>query len=207
MLALFGTFQWITMLLYLVQWFFFSLFGNHIYETFFFYFFCILGPVANTFGDFWRTVWEQGVCVVIMVTNIVEGGRVIIKPSFHVLLWMKTNCQPVETVGLNSNHTHTLGLGEERKNCYSCNITCSTFKLSQRKTKNHKTCLKFFALWSVEKPTHNLCKEKGKEFLVLGSCPEMVTQCLVWTQTTWVWQCKFLIYQYYLSRVVCLSSF
>ncbi|KAK2554980.1 Receptor-type tyrosine-protein phosphatase delta [Acropora cervicornis] len=34
------------------------------------------GPVANTFGDFWRTVWEQGVCVVIMVTNIVEGGRI-----------------------------------------------------------------------------------------------------------------------------------
>ncbi|XP_068677246.1 receptor-type tyrosine-protein phosphatase S-like isoform X2 [Montipora foliosa] len=34
------------------------------------------GPVANTFGDFWRTVWDQGVCVVVMVTNIVEGGRI-----------------------------------------------------------------------------------------------------------------------------------
>ncbi|KAJ7329002.1 hypothetical protein OS493_023294 [Desmophyllum pertusum] len=34
------------------------------------------GPVANTFGDFWRTVWDQGVCVIVMVTNIVEGGRV-----------------------------------------------------------------------------------------------------------------------------------
>ena len=37
---------------------------------------CVLGPVANTFGDFWRTVWDQGVCVIVMVTNIVEGGRV-----------------------------------------------------------------------------------------------------------------------------------
>ena len=37
---------------------------------------CIPGPVANTFGDFWRTVWDQGVCVIVMVTNIVEGGRV-----------------------------------------------------------------------------------------------------------------------------------
>lgn len=34
------------------------------------------GPVANTFGDFWRTVWDQSVCVVVMVTNIVEGGRI-----------------------------------------------------------------------------------------------------------------------------------
>ncbi|XP_078353190.1 receptor-type tyrosine-protein phosphatase S-like [Oculina patagonica] len=34
------------------------------------------GPVANTFGDFWRTVWDQGVCVIVMVTNIVEGGRI-----------------------------------------------------------------------------------------------------------------------------------
>ena len=32
--------------------------------------------MENTFGDFWRTVWDQGVCVVVMVTNIVEGGRV-----------------------------------------------------------------------------------------------------------------------------------
>lgn len=40
---------------------------------------CVLGPVANTFGDFWRTVWDQGVCVIVMVTNIVEGGRVRIK--------------------------------------------------------------------------------------------------------------------------------
>ncbi|PFX28215.1 DNA-directed RNA polymerase III subunit RPC10 [Stylophora pistillata] len=34
------------------------------------------GPVAHTFGDFWRTVWDQGVCVIVMVTNIVEGGRI-----------------------------------------------------------------------------------------------------------------------------------
>ncbi|XP_015755643.1 PREDICTED: receptor-type tyrosine-protein phosphatase epsilon-like [Acropora digitifera] len=47
------------------------------------------GPVANTFGDFWRTVWEQGVCVVIMVTNIVEGGRVILKSS--CLLFLDSN--------------------------------------------------------------------------------------------------------------------
>ena len=32
--------------------------------------------MANSFGDFWRTVWDQGVCVIVMVTNMVEGGRV-----------------------------------------------------------------------------------------------------------------------------------
>ena len=36
----------------------------------------ISGPVASTFGDFWRTVWDQGVCIIVMVTNMVEGGRV-----------------------------------------------------------------------------------------------------------------------------------
>lgn len=34
------------------------------------------GPVASTFGDFWRTVWDQGVCIIVMVTNMVEGGRI-----------------------------------------------------------------------------------------------------------------------------------
>ena len=37
---------------------------------------CVSGPVANSFGDFWRTVWDQGVCVIVMVTNMIEGGRV-----------------------------------------------------------------------------------------------------------------------------------
>lgn len=100
---------------------FFGVWKPHLLNVFFLFFFWILGPVANTFGDFWRTVWDQGVCVVIMVTNIVEGGRVI-RSYFHVWLRMKTNCQPVETVGLNSYQTHTLGLGEERRKCFSCNI-------------------------------------------------------------------------------------
>lgn len=49
---------------------------EHSYVLLIIFAICISGPVANTFGDFWRTVWDQGVCVIVMVTNIVEGGRV-----------------------------------------------------------------------------------------------------------------------------------
>ena len=34
-----------------------------------------VGPLPNTITDFWWLVWQEGICVVAMVTNIEERGQ------------------------------------------------------------------------------------------------------------------------------------
>lgn len=33
-------------------------------------------PLPDTFGDFWRMVWDQNVHIVVMLTRLIEGGRI-----------------------------------------------------------------------------------------------------------------------------------
>ncbi len=61
---------------------------THIYP----YHLSMSGPLKSTMEDFWRMLWEQHVPMVVMVTNIIENGKVIglqLTNSVLITAWFK----------------------------------------------------------------------------------------------------------------------
>ncbi|XP_074603401.1 putative receptor-type tyrosine-protein phosphatase mosPTP-1 isoform X2 [Brevipalpus obovatus] len=57
------------------------------------------GPLPSTFDDYWRMIWEQRVCIIVMITNLIERGRQSYSPSELDdsrkcdLYWPKEGCE------------------------------------------------------------------------------------------------------------------
>ena len=37
------------------------------------------GPMQGSFPEFWRMIWEQNTTVIVMITHLFEGGKVILQ--------------------------------------------------------------------------------------------------------------------------------
>jgi protein tyrosine phosphatase len=44
------------------------------------------GPKPNTLSDFWRMIWQEKVTDIVMLTNLIENGKVGLQiPSFSTV--------------------------------------------------------------------------------------------------------------------------
>ena len=44
------------------------------------------GPLPGTLIDFWRMVWEQSCRIIVMLTNVIENGKVSNKLKGNIII-------------------------------------------------------------------------------------------------------------------------
>ena len=45
------------------------------------------GPMQGSFPEFWRMIWEQNTTVIVMITHLFEGGKVLNNKQLFSLYW------------------------------------------------------------------------------------------------------------------------
>ena len=59
---------------------------TYVSPLFYNYSYCCLGPTSTTIADFWRMVWQENSFTIVMLTNLVELGKVDVAQVFSLML-------------------------------------------------------------------------------------------------------------------------
>lgn len=91
------------------------------------------GPLPATFDDYWRMIWEQRVCIIVMITNLVERGR-----RKCDLYWPKD---------VNASETYGIITVKMLQEVVMATYTLRTFTIRNNKVKKVSTCIQLYFMF------------------------------------------------------------